>query len=145
MNAPDADGFDAVVAQTEQALMAFARGDSSGMKSLLSSSEDVLLANPLGPPVRGLSAVETATDRAVAAIADGTCEFEELARFATADLGYVFHIERVVARLGDREEPRRFALRVTTVYRREDGGWKIVLRHADPIMTPRPIDSILEN
>jgi hypothetical protein len=30
------------------------------------------------------------------------------------------------------------------IYRREDDGWKIVLRQADPIMAPRPIDSIIE-
>jgi hypothetical protein len=34
-------------------------------------------------------------------------------------------------------------LRVTMIYRREDDGWKIVLRQADPIMTPQPIDSII--
>jgi ketosteroid isomerase-like protein len=42
------------------------------------------------------------------------------------------------------DEVRRITLRVTMIYRREDDGWRIVHRQADPIMTPRPIDSILE-
>ena len=144
MNARHAADFDAVVEQTNQALMAFVRGDSSGMKSLLSRADDAVLANPLGPPLRGGSAIEEGTDRAVAFLRDGKCEFEELARQATSDLGYLFHIERVVAKVGESDEPRTFSLRVTMIYRREDDGWKIVLRHADPIMTPRPIDSIFE-
>lgn len=144
MSGPHAADFDAAVEQTEQALIAFMQGDSSGMKSLLSRSDDVVLANPLGPPARGPSAVEEATDRAVAFLRDGTCEFEELARHSTSDFGYVFHIERVEAKVGESDEPRRFALRVTMIYRREDDGWKIVLRQADPIMTPRPIDSIFD-
>jgi ketosteroid isomerase-like protein len=144
MNAPQAAGFDSVVEQTERALVAFAQGDSSGMKSLLSRSDDVVLANPLGPPSRGWSEVEEATDRAVASLRDGTMEIEELARHATSDLGYVFHIERVAAKVGESDELSRITLRVTMIYRRKDDGWKIVLRQADPIMTPRPIDSIIE-
>jgi hypothetical protein len=30
-------------------------------------------------------------------------------------------------------EPEAYDLRVTTVFRREDGNWKIVHRHADPM------------
>jgi ketosteroid isomerase-like protein len=49
-----------------------------------------------------------------------------------------------VAKVGDSDDLRRITLRVTMIYRREDNGWKIVLRKADPIMTPQPIDSIIE-
>ena len=143
MSAP-ADDFDAVVAQTRRALVAFTQGDSSGMKSLFSRSDDAVLANPLGPPARGWGAVEEAADRAVAFLRDGTCEFEEMARQVTSDLGYVFQIERTVAKVGDSDELRRITLRVTMIYRREDDGWRIVHRQADPIMTPRPVDSIIE-
>jgi ketosteroid isomerase-like protein len=67
-----------------------------------------------------------------------------MGRYATPDLGYVFHIERVEAMVGESDELRRITLRVTLIYRREDDGWKIVHRQADPIMTPRLIDSIIE-
>jgi ketosteroid isomerase-like protein len=45
--------------------------------------------------------------------------------------------------LGGRSELEAFALRVTSIYRREDGQWRIVLRHADPIVVPRPPDATL--
>ena len=144
MERRSATDFDAVVEQTNQALMAFVRGDSSAIKSLFTHGDDVVLANPLGPASRGRRDFEEGTDRAVAFLRDGTIEFEMMARHATSDLGYIFHIERVVAKVGESDEPSRITLRVTMIYRREDDGWKIVLRQADPIMTPRPIDSIIE-
>ena len=144
MSEPNAADFDAVVEQTNQAIRAFVQGDSSDIKSLFSHGDDVVLANPLGPPSRGRREFEEGTDRAVALLREGTIEFEELARHSTSDFGYVFHIERVEAKVGESDEPRRITLRVTMIYRREDDGWKIVLRQADPIMTPRPLDSIFD-
>ena len=144
MSTPHQANFDGVVEETEQALAAFVQGDASSMLSLFSRSDEVVLANPLGPPVRGPAAVDEGAARAATLLRDGTIEIEEIARHATSDLGYVFHIERVTAKVGDIEEHRRFALRVTMIYRREDDGWRIVHRQADPIVTPRPIESIFE-
>jgi ketosteroid isomerase-like protein len=56
---------------------------------------------------------------------------EVVAADAGADLGYIVAIERTTASVGGRE-PAPYALRVTTIFRREDGEWKIVHRHADP-------------
>jgi len=66
-----------------------------------------------------------------------------LSRFVSDDLACFHEIERGEAMLGGRTEPETFALRVTSVYRREDGHWRIVLRHADPILAPRPVDATL--
>jgi ketosteroid isomerase-like protein len=36
------------------------------------------------------------------------------------------------------------SLRVTSILRAEDGTWKIVHRHADPISTPQPAESVIQ-
>jgi ketosteroid isomerase-like protein len=59
-----------------------------------------------------------------------SCEYEVLAAGASGDLGYVVAIEHsVAARHG--APPRRYALRVTTLFRREGDSWKVVHRHGD--------------
>ena len=50
----------------------------------------------------------------------------------SGDLGYVVGSEHTTASVGD-EKPVAYALRVTLVFRREDGEWKEVHRHADPL------------
>jgi ketosteroid isomerase-like protein len=58
-------------------------------------------------------------------------DLEVLAADVAGDLGYVVSIERTTASV-DENEPAPYALRVSTVFRREDGEWKVVHRHADP-------------
>jgi ketosteroid isomerase-like protein len=56
-------------------------------------------------------------------------EFEVIAAGASGDLAYtVAHEHSQVVVDG---HPRAYTLRVTHVYRREDGQWRIVHRHAD--------------
>jgi ketosteroid isomerase-like protein len=59
-------------------------------------------------------------------------EFEVIAVGASGDLGYLVGIEHTTASAGG-AEPEAYALRVTEVFRREDGEWKVVHRHADPM------------
>lgn len=59
-------------------------------------------------------------------------EFELLAAEANGDLAYAVGFERMTASVGG-QAPVPFALRVTLIFRREDGEWKAVHRHADPI------------
>ena len=60
-----------------------------------------------------------------------------LTSWAGADLGYVVQVERIEARVVGRAEPLRMALRVTMVFRREDGEWKLLHRHADDLVNKR--------
>ncbi len=54
--------------------------------------------------------------------------FESVARYDSSDLASVHERERWRARVGGREEITPFDLRVTTTFRREETGWKIVHR-----------------
>ena len=53
-------------------------------------------------------------------------------------------IERAKAKIGGREEITPLALRATMIFRPEEGEWKIVHRHADPITTAQPADSVIQ-
>ena len=60
-----------------------------------------------------------------------SCEWEVVAADASDSLAYIVAIERTTASVGG-SEPSSYALRSTTIFRREDGEWKPVHRHADP-------------
>ena len=59
-------------------------------------------------------------------------EYEVLAADVSGDLAYIAGIEHTTASVGG-APPAPYSLRVTTVLRREDGEWKVVHRHGDPV------------
>ena len=136
--------FDATVETYRQAVSVFLAGDPAPVLELFSRREDVTLANPLGPPRRGRTDVEAVAKDAATHFRGGSCRFEEVSRYITPDLGYILHVERAEAQLAASDEMARISLRVTTIFRREEGTWKVVHRHADPITTPRDVSSIVE-
>ena len=70
--------------------------------------------------------------------------FEIVAKHVTPELAYVVEVERLKAKIGDREEITPYALRVTMIPRPEDGIWKVVHRHADPITATQPADPVIQ-
>jgi len=141
---PALEDFDGAIEASHRALDEIAKGDPSGFFALFSQHEDATLANPFGPPVRGRRQIEEAGRRAASNYRDGKAvEFESFAKCVTADLGYTVEIERFEARVGESEAVTPVALRVTSIFRREDGAWKLVHRHADPITTGRPAQSVI--
>ena len=58
-------------------------------------------------------------------------DYEVLAADVSGDLAYIAGIEHTTASVNG-SAPASYALRVTTVFRRERGEWKIVHRHGDP-------------
>jgi ketosteroid isomerase-like protein len=56
-------------------------------------------------------------------------EFKVIAAGASGDLAYTVGYEHNRVKVDG--EPRTYTLRVTHVYRREDGQWRIVHRHGD--------------
>lgn len=133
------------VEQDHRALNEVVKGNPELKKKMLSRRDDVTLANPVGPAARGWEQVEKAMERAVSQLREGEpLDFERISDYATADLAYTVEYERGRMKVGGSDEMVPVSLRVTQIWRREDEGWKIVHRHADPITSPRPIESILE-
>jgi ketosteroid isomerase-like protein len=140
-----ADNLDELIEQYHQALDEFLKGNPEPLKMMYSHREDVTLANPFGPPVRGWDEVAKVTEHAASQVRDGELVSAEIvAKHVTAELAYVVEIERPKAKIGGSEDITPFALRVTMIFRPEDGEWKIVHRHADPITTPQPAESVIQ-
>jgi len=132
------------IEQDHLALDAFVKGDPEPLKNLYSRRDDVVIANPFGPPAKGLEKAAETMDRAATNFRDGEATgFQRISEYATADLGYVIEIERFRSKIGGGDKLVPFALRVTTIFRREEGAWRIILRHADPITSARPAAAIV--
>ena len=136
------DSFDQVLERYHAALGEFVKGDPLPVIQMFSQRADVVLCNPFRPFARGPREVAETIAEAASHYADGEYEPERVIAFATAELGYIVEIERFTATLDGNEGSG--ALRVTTIFRLEDDGWHIAHRHADPITTPRPVDSVLQ-
>jgi len=138
--------FDQAIEANHRALDQIAKGDPSGFLELLSDSEDATLANPFGPPVRGQAQIEEAVNRAASNYRDGrVIEFESFAKVEGDDFGYTVELERFEAKVGGREEMTPVALRCTCIFRPEDGIWKLVHRHADPITKLQHEESVVQS
>jgi ketosteroid isomerase-like protein len=139
-----ADDVDELIEQFHLAQGELIKGNPEPVKKLTSNRDDVTLANPLGPPAHGWDEVAAATDRAAAQFRDGeNIGFEVIEKYVTPELAYVLRIERAKAKVGGREDVTSIALRATMIFRPEDGEWKVVHRHADPITTPQPAESVI--
>ena len=140
------DDFDEVVEQYHLALNEFFKGNPEPVKSFFSHRDDVTLANPLvGLPVRGWERVAATLEHASSQFIDGeNVGFETVAKYVTPELAYVLLIERDKVKVGGSEDTAPSALRVTMIFRPADGTWKVVHRHADPINTPQPAESVIQ-
>jgi ketosteroid isomerase-like protein len=137
--------FDNLIEQFRLAQGELVKGNAEPIKELWTRRDDVTLANPLGPTVRGWEQVAAAMERAAAAFRDGEIvDVQIMAKSVTPDLGYIVMVERAQAKVGGREALAPIVLRVTMILRPEDGVWKVVHRHADPITTPRAAESVLQ-
>lgn len=140
--------FDEAVEQYHRGLREFVKGNPAPNQQIFSHREDVTLANPvasIAPVTRGWEQVGANIEMNAAKVRDGEITaFERVAEYITSDLACIVEIERAVGRVGAREDLAPWDLRVTTVFRPEDGAWKVVHRHADAITTPRPIESVMK-
>jgi ketosteroid isomerase-like protein len=139
------DDLDQVLDRWHLAQDAFVKGNPEPVKEMWSHREDVSVANPYGPPVSGWDKVAKVVEHAASVRRDGKATgYEVVAKGVTPELAYVVQIERAESKVGEREEITPYALRATMIFRPEDGEWKVVHRHADPITAAQPAESVIQ-
>ena len=124
--------FDAVLADVEAAQVQLVNGQSSPFKALWSHAEDVTLSGGLGGAiVKGWAQVSERLDWVATQYVDGARTHQEVARLVGQDLAYVVLRETIKFKSPADGRAMVQELRVTQVFRREAGRWRIVHRHAD--------------
>lgn len=130
--------FRAFLPQWEKAQSRFINGDPALWKQHASHRDDATILGGFGGyGEKGWNAVGARYDWASSQYKGGgaTMKVEYLNIGVSGDLGFTVAIERQEgARVGDQHTPTQRALRVTQIFRKEDGAWKLLHRHADPLL-----------
>ncbi len=137
--------FDQTIEKYYHALEEYTKGRPKLIVDMFSERDDVSLANPLAPTVLGREKVVEFAARNASYLRDGEQQqYETVSKVTTPDLGYIVGYERFKAKVGGSQELSPMALRVTTIFRLEGGTWKIVHRHADTVVSKRPVESAIQ-
>jgi ketosteroid isomerase-like protein len=126
------------IEEYHRAEIAFQKGNPQPFKDICSHTDDVTIVGGMGGVEKGWARVEKRYEWASSKFSsdnDSEPQSEIVSLVATSDMAYAVEIERSTTRMVGSSEVQRLALRVTTVFRREDGRWKVVHRHADQLMS----------
>jgi ketosteroid isomerase-like protein len=124
------------VSQVEAATNRFINGDVTLWNQIASHQQDATIMGAWGGYEKGWNEVGPrygwASSRLKESGAKVTVEY--LSSVVSGDLAYTVAIERSETFRVDQDKPTPLALRVTHIFRKENGAWKLLHRHADPLM-----------
>jgi ketosteroid isomerase-like protein len=138
------DSLRRAIERHRQATTKVRSGDPTAFVDQLSTHDPVTLFPASQPGQTGWTDVSQAIRR-VASVYSGSSavDFDVVAAGVSGDLAYVVGYERAASSIaGGADE--NVTLRVTQVFRREDGEWKLAHRHADPGMGSAGADRLRE-
>jgi ketosteroid isomerase-like protein len=140
MTQPVDDTLEPFLHQLGEARTAVANGDPEPMKALCSHSDAISQCGALGGVEHGWTEVSERWDWVAAQYVPGPGVVTSDTVFLTVSdaMAYGVFIERWWGQFTSRSEPSEATLRATLIFRREDGVWKVVHRHADERVAKAP-------
>jgi ketosteroid isomerase-like protein len=121
-------------------------GDTALWMENVSRGRDVMIMGAWGAYEKGWPEVQARYEWASARFRDNGAKLsvEYLTSVQSGDLAFTTAIERAEVKVAGQEKAAPMALRVTHIFRKGDGAWKLVLRHADPLVAKTAPDAVLE-
>ena len=111
------------------ALNRMANGDAGLMASAWSHGPEVTALHPIDGREIGWNAVKASFERFAQIAADGNIDLKEQLIHVDGDVAYELGVEQGECKLGG--HPVAIKHRVTNIYRREGGGWRMIHHHSD--------------
>jgi len=128
--------FRETLERTLAALRRLVSGDAGPFVDLWSHADDVTIVGGFGGWHRGRERIKANTESAASRFAAGRLldvELVTLGASTSGDLAFSVWIERAEVTLAGRNEPATLTVRVTHIFRREDGVWRLIHRHGDQV------------
>ena len=121
------------IEQCHEALGQHTGGNPRPFLELWSRAPDVSLMGGVGGHQVGFDAVSDLLTAAAKTLNYTGWSAETLAASFDDELGFTVELE-TLTRLFD-GQPEQMQLRATSIYRRENGAWRVIHRHGDSLMT----------
>jgi ketosteroid isomerase-like protein len=123
-----------LVRRNAEANEALIDGDARKYAALIPHADDYTLMAPFGgTPTRGFDASSEGLAKLSRFLTSGTSRVDVVQTYASDDMAVLVTIERHRCEVGGLPK-QDWSLRVTEVYRRDGAEWRLVHRHADPLV-----------
>lgn len=131
--------FQAFLTKVDAAQLELQNGKAEAFKSIWSHADDVTLSGGFGGTIeKGWENVGKRLDWVGTQFSKGTNTIERLVTNVNTNLGYVVQLEHLRFTVPGQEKETARDYRVTMIFRREHGGWRIIHRQADSQMMKEP-------
>ena len=127
--------FSQFMKQREEAAGSYINGDAGPLGELAAKESPATFFSPGGGYVQTAEQVldRYNGDARYFKAGSGEGRFEILHMGSSGDLGYWVGFQQATTKLEGNPDPVPFNLRITEIFRRENGEWKLIHRHADPL------------
>lgn len=140
----DAAEVNELIEVMRDAASAYIGGNIRHYFELMRHADDFTLMSPLGGEAVRADSISN-IDEQIAAEEEffrgGECALEIVECYASGALAVLVAVERQHGHVGTLP-PQDWSLRVTLVFRREEGVWRLVHRHADPLVHPIDFEQV---
>src|SRR5215204_1773973 len=123
--------FKDLLARVDAAQLELQNGKPAAFKALWSRADDITLSGGFGGTIeKGWDQISRRLDWVGTQFSKGSNAIERLAKNQSGDLGYVVQLEHIRFHVPGQAQESARDYRVTMVFRRESGVWRIVHRQA---------------